>query len=163
MEQSASCDAAAPHCQTPGLDCGQGNGSRFDRRWVGRALRGEVLDVLNALCEGSGVTEDKDGDFLVDLGAPAVCARVVEEPGAIFVYRSLADDVPRTSAVDEFLHDQSKEFVVFRLIWENKAIFLRADLAAAPFSPGQLQRILEDFDIVAGEVAPLAQEWSILS
>jgi hypothetical protein len=39
-------------------------------------------------------------------------------------------------------------------------VILRADLAASPFVPAQLQRILEDFDGVLAEVPPLAQECS---
>ena len=127
------------------------------------ALREEVLGVLNALCEGTGVSEDKDGDFLVDLGPVPTWVRVVDDPGAIYVFRTVADDVPRTAAVDEFLHDVSKSYAVFRVLWENDAIFLRADLAATPFSPGQLQRILDDFDKVADEVTPDALEWSTRS
>ena len=66
-----------------------------------------------------------------------------------------------SAPVSEFLLDTSKAYHVFRLFWEDDSIFLRADLAAVPFVPAQLQRIVEDFEKVAGQIAPEAQEWSV--
>lgn len=123
-------------------------------------LRDEVLAVLNALCEGSGVSEDSEGDFKVLLGEVPLWVRVLEDTAAVYVFSTVATDVPRSPDVDEFLHDLCKSYAVFRVLWEEEEIFLRADLLATPFVPGQLQRILEEFEGVAAEVAPVAREWS---
>ncbi|MCX5765614.1 MAG: YbjN domain-containing protein [Gemmatimonadetes bacterium] len=120
----------------------------------------EVLATLNALCEGAGVREDDDGDFRVVLGECTRWVRTIESPAAVYVFGSVATDVPRSAEVDEFLNDRNKSYVVFRALWEDEEIILRADLMAQPFVPGQLQVALEDFEQVAAELAPDACEWS---
>lgn len=126
------------------------------------ALRDEVLAVLNALCEGAGVSEDADGDFVVALDDNPLWVRVFSDSEAVCVFGSLATEVPLSPDVREFLRTLCDSYVVFRLVWDDGDIILRADLAATPFVPAQLQRILEDFEKVAAEVAPQAQEWSRL-
>lgn len=123
-------------------------------------LRDEVFAVLNALCEGAGVSEDDDGDFRVVLNEDPLWVRVFGDTEAVCVFGALATDVPLSPDVREFLRTVCDSFVVFRLVWDDGHIILRADLAATPFVPAQLQRILEDFAQVAAEVAPQAQEWS---
>ena len=124
------------------------------------ALRDDVLLALNALCEGTGVSEDADGDFRVVLDEDPLWVRVFTDTEAVCVFGSLAAEVPLSPDVREFLRTLCDSFVVFRLVWDDGHIILRADLAATPFVPAQLQRILEDFEKVAAEVAPQAQEWS---
>jgi hypothetical protein len=123
-------------------------------------LRDEVREVLNTLCEGSGVTEDGDTDFQVHLHAEPIWVRVFESLGLVCVFRSVATDVPRSPSVDAFLADTCKELIVFRALWDEGDIILRADLAAAPFCPRQFQRVLDDFGNAAEELAPEAREWS---
>ena len=123
-------------------------------------LRDDVLDVLNAVCEGSGVSADDEGDISVLLGDDPLWVRVFDEPPTVCVFCQLATEVPLSPDVTEFLHDTCRLFVVFRVLWENEQIILRADLSASPFVPGQLQRIVEDFEKVVAELAPRAREWS---
>ncbi len=123
-------------------------------------LRDEVIGTLNALCEGKGVTVDEDGDICVDVGDGLVWVRVLADPDTVSIFRPVACDVPRTSEVDEFLHDTSAQYVIFRAFWESECIVLRADLPACPFVPRQLQVALDAFDVVAADVEPAAQAWS---
>jgi hypothetical protein len=124
------------------------------------ALRDDVLAVLNALCEGTGVSEDADGDFRVLLGELPLWVRLFDDTQAVCVFCPLATEVPLSPDVAKFLREMCKSFVVFRVLWEDEEIILRADLAATPFVPGQLQRIVEDFEKVVAEIAPQAREWS---
>src|ERR1019366_9523748 len=106
---SAPCKSA--DCQTPSVDFSLRGTTNRDRRRAneGRrqltmALRDDVRRVLNAICEGKGVAEDPDGDFCVELGALPRWVRVMEKPDTICVFGFLAFEVPRSSALDEFLH-----------------------------------------------------------
>jgi hypothetical protein len=125
------------------------------------ALRDDVRRVLNAICEGKGVAEDPDGDFCVELGALPRWVRVMEKPDTICVFGFLAFEVPRSSALDEFLHDTNRSCLMFRTFWEAEGIMLRVDLMASPLVPSQLQAALEDFEKVAASIGPKAQEWSV--
>lgn len=124
------------------------------------ALRDEVRRVLDATCEGKGVSEDDDGDFCVVLAELPRWVRIMHDPDTVSVFGYLAFEVPRTAAVEQFIHDTNKEYVVFRTFWDNENITLRVDLMARPLVPSQLQAALEDFEKVAAELAPEAQVWS---
>ena len=49
---------------------------------------------------------------------------------------------------------------MFRALWEEEQVVLRADLMAAPLVAGQLQTVLDDFSSVAAQLAEEAQSWS---
>jgi hypothetical protein len=125
------------------------------------ALRDDVRRVLNAIYEGKGVVEDPDGDFCVELGELPRWVRIVEKPDAVCVFGFLAFEVPRSTEVEQFLHDTNRSCVMFRTFWEDDGILLRVDLMASPLVPGQLQTALEDFERVAASIGPKAQEWSV--
>jgi len=124
------------------------------------ALRDEVLVMLNALYEGTGVSEDCDGDFKVDLGERLCWVRVYDEPPTLSVFAPVANEIAPGPHIDEKLRELNNALVVFRALWEEEHILLRADLMATPLVALQLQRVLDDFTAVAAELAEETQAWS---
>ena len=126
------------------------------------SVRDDVRATLEALCEGVGVTEDSDSDFAVELGDRPRWVRVHGDPVAVAVtiFGAVAEDVPPSEALGEFLNQFSRSYLCFRAFWEDGAIILRADLLAKPFVPAQFQAALEDFEHVAAEVTPEVRAWS---
>ena len=97
------------------------------------ALRDDVLGVLNALCEGSGVSEYADGDLGILLGDVPLCVRVFDDPETVCVFCQLATKVPLSPEVTEFLHDTSRVSGRARVRWAVKKSRVRS---------GQLLRVL---------------------
>lgn len=114
--------------------------------------------MLAAFCEGNGVCE-QDGEIEISLGHTPIWVRVHESPAAIQVYREVADEVPQTSALNERLHDLNHSLVLHRLVWEDKKVFLRADIPANPMSAAQLQDVLDTFESKADELTRELAEW----
>lgn len=124
------------------------------------ALRDDVFAMLTALYEGTGVTEDSDGDFEVDLGEQTCWVRVVDDPPMLSVFAPVANEIPSGPHIAEKLGEINGALVIFRALWEQEHIVLRADLIAAPLVALQLQRVLDDFSAVAAELAEETQAWS---
>ena len=122
-------------------------------------IQERVREILDALCEGTGVTETDDDDFEVLLDEFPIWVRTYETPPAITLYREIADDVPRCPALLEKMHDENARFIVFRIIWEDDSLFLRADVPAAPVCAGQLQHVLETFEVEAEAFAATLKDW----
>ncbi len=122
-------------------------------------IQERVAEILNALSEGTGVTETDNEDFELLLDDFPIWVRTYETPPAITLYREIAQDVPRSWAFSEKVHDENARCIVFRVIWEDDDVFLRADIPAEPLSPAQLQYILETFEAQAIEIASDISEW----
>jgi len=122
-------------------------------------IQERVGEILNALCEGTGVTESDDEDFEVLLDDFPIWVRTYETPPAITLYRAIAEDVPCTRALSNKVHDENLRRIVFRIIWENGDVFLRADIPAEPVCAGQLQHVLETFDAEATALAVNLSDW----
>lgn len=88
-------------------------------------IQERVSELLNALCEGTGVTETDNEDIEV-----LFYVRTYETPPAITLYREIAQDVPRSWALSEKVHDENARHIVFRIIWEDESVSLRADVCA---------------------------------
>ena len=114
--------------------------------------------MLTALCEGNGVRE-QDGEIEISLGHTPIWVRVHESPAAIQVYREVAEEVPQTPALNERLHDLNYSLVVHRVVWEDKKVFLRADIPANPVSAAQLQDVLDTFESKAEELTNELAGW----
>lgn len=112
-------------------------------------LHDGVLCTLNALCEKTGIFVDSDGEIEVSLGHIPVWVRVHESPGAISIYRRVVRNAPDLAELCEKLNDLNDRLVLFRVVWRDEKLFLRADLPAAPFSAEHLQVVLENFETEA--------------
>lgn len=123
-------------------------------------IQERVSEILNALCEGRGVTETDNKDFEVLLDDFPIFVRTHETPPAITLYREIAGDLPRTQALSDKVHDENARYIVFRIIWEEHSVFLRADIPGQPVCAGQIQHLLETFDAEAVAVAGTLAEWS---
>ncbi len=123
-------------------------------------IQERVGEILNALCERTGVAEADDEDFEVLLDDFPIWVRTHETPPAIQLYREIAQDVPRSRALFERVHEENSLYIVFRVIWEDGSVFLRADIPAEPICTGQLQHVLESFDDEATAVAVNLADWS---
>jgi len=126
------------------------------------ALRDDVFAMLNALYEGAGVEEDSDGDFIVDLGEWVVWVRVHENPQTLTIFTPVASAVPGGPHIDDNLSRINRAYVVFRALWEEEYLLLRADLVAAPLIATQLQEVLDNFGAVAEELREDALSWAHL-
>lgn len=122
-------------------------------------LRDSVRSVLDSLLEGEGLVEVIHGDFEVALGEAPVWVRVHESPGAVSIYRQVGDDMPLSPELSDKIQNLNIRFVVFRVIWEDESVFLRADLPAKPFSSDHLQYVLETFDAEAESLTSELAEW----
>jgi hypothetical protein len=124
------------------------------------SLRDQVGEILDNLCESTGIAEHVDGDFRVHLGDTPVWVRIYESPAAVSVFRAVAQEVPRSAELDELLHDHNAGYVVFRAFWEDDSVFLRADVPARPVVASLLQYVLETFDAEAKTLEMEMREWS---
>ena len=123
-------------------------------------LQERVWEILNALCESTGVNETDNEDIEVLLDDYPIYVRTYETPPAITLYRAIAEDVTRTRALSNKVHDENARRIVFRIIWENGDIFLRADIPAEPVCAGQLQHVLETFEAEAECLAEELAKWT---
>ncbi|MCX5765608.1 MAG: YbjN domain-containing protein [Gemmatimonadetes bacterium] len=124
------------------------------------SLRSEVLQTLNAICEGAGVTARYDCDIEIAMGEATLFVRIFEEKNTLCIYQYIANNVTRTFEVDEFLHDVCRDYILYRAFWEADQIILRVDLLAKPFVPAHFQHALDTFAEYSAAVAPEAQGWS---
>ena len=122
-------------------------------------IQERVREILNALCEGTGVTETDNEDFEVLLDEFPIWVRTYETPPAITLYREIAQDVPRSWELSEKVHVENARYIVFRIIWEDDSVFLRADIPAEPICAGQLQHVLETFEAEAEALALDFPDW----
>lgn len=119
------------------------------------SLHERVRHVLNALCEGNGVFEWEDHDFEIWLDSLPLFVRTYESPPAITIYQGVAHSLPQSLELSKLLNSLNTTRYVFRALWEDDCVLLRADIPAEPFSPSHLQLILETFE---AEAAALATE-----
>lgn len=120
------------------------------------AIRARVGAILDALCEGSGVTEDEGEEFEVRLADWPMRVRAYESPPVVSIYAELAGGLPCSAALLDRLHDHNRHYLVFRVFWEDGSVLLRADVPAEPLSAGLLQSVLESF---VPEAESLADEF----
>lgn len=101
-------------------------------------IQERIGEILNALCEGTGVTESDDEDFEVLLDDFPIWVRTYETSPAITLYREIARDVLRSPALSDKVNDENARYIVFRIFWEDGSVFLRADIPAEPVCAGQI-------------------------
>ena len=117
------------------------------------SLHERVRHVLNSLCEGIGVIEWEDHDFEIWLDSLPLFVRTYESPPAIAVYQGVAHSLTQSLELSKLLNHRNATYCVFRALWEDDCVYLRADIPAEPFSARQLQFILEGFEAEAEALA----------
>ena len=122
-------------------------------------IQERVGEILSALCEGTGVTENDDEDFEVLLDEFPIWVRTYETPPAITLYREIARDVTRSPALLDKVNDENARYILFRVFWEDGSVFLRADISGEPIVAGQVQHVLETFDSEAEALAKEFADW----
>ncbi len=122
-------------------------------------IKERIGEILIALCEGTGVTENSDEDFEVMLDEFPIWVRTYETPPAITLYREIARDVTRSPALLDKVNDENARYIVFRVFWEEESVFLRADIPAEPVVAGLLQHVLEMFEAEATALACKLSDW----
>lgn len=124
------------------------------------SLHERVRHALNSLCEGNGVIECEDRDFEIWLDSLPLFVRTYESPPAVTVYQGVAPGLRQSLDLSKLLNRRNATHCVFRALWEDDCVLLRADIPAEPFSPGHLQHIIESFKIEADALAQELADWS---
>ena len=123
------------------------------------AMRVQVRSILDALCEGTGVREFNEEDFEVSLDEYPIFVRALEQPPAVMMYREVADELPCSAAMTRMLNEHNATHILFRGTWEDKSVFIRADIPAEPLVAGQLQLVLESFEKETELLAAKLEDW----
>ncbi len=109
----------------------------------------ELVDRTIAQDLGGPPTRDADGDIVLELGTVRIFVQVTEEVPVVHVFSRLVHDITHTLEAPNVVAKLNAEYSFIKFQLAGGSVLACVHLAAVPFVPAQLRRLVATFAEVA--------------